>query len=57
MAEEIDLTFERFDYYKGYPIALMTWMGKRKELPALLLNSHTDVVPVLEVGLQFVSYY
>lgn len=24
----------------------MTWLGTQPELPAILLNSHTDVVPV-----------
>jgi len=30
------------------PLLLMTWEGKRPELPSILLNSHMDVVPVFE---------
>lgn len=32
------------------PIIIMTWMGTKHELPAILLNSHMDVVPVFEVS-------
>ena len=28
------------------PILLATWLGKEPHLPSILLNSHTDVVPV-----------
>ena len=31
---------------QGKPIFLMTWEGEDPSLPSLLLNSHTDVVPV-----------
>lgn len=31
---------------KGKPIVVMTWEGEDKSLPSILLNSHTDVVPV-----------
>merc|ERR1712150_28417 len=31
---------------KGKPIFIMTWPGTDPEIPSLLLNSHTDVVPV-----------
>ncbi len=30
----------------GKPVFLMTWEGEDPSLPSLLLNSHTDVVPV-----------
>jgi acetylornithine deacetylase/succinyl-diaminopimelate desuccinylase-like protein len=30
----------------GKPIVLLTWEGKDPHLPAILLNSHVDVVPV-----------
>lgn len=32
----------------GRVIAIMTWVGTRPELKSVLLNSHTDVVPVYE---------
>ncbi|KAI8044289.1 aminoacylase-1-like isoform X2 [Drosophila gunungcola] len=28
------------------PVVIMKWLGKRPELPSILLNSHMDVVPV-----------
>ncbi len=30
----------------GKPAIIMTWIGSEPELPSILLNSHTDVVPV-----------
>lgn len=38
-------------YYPGgpkKPVVVMTWVGTDPTLPAILLNSHTDVVPVFE---------
>lgn len=31
-----------------HPLVVMTWKGSQPELPSILLNSHVDVVPVLE---------
>jgi len=28
------------------PVVIMKWLGKNPELPAIILNSHMDVVPV-----------
>lgn len=33
----------------GRVVAIMTWVGTRPELKSVVLNSHTDVVPVYEV--------
>ncbi|KAJ9455160.1 Aminoacylase-1 [Diplonema papillatum] len=33
---------------KGKPVLLATWKGKQPELASVLLNSHYDVVPVME---------
>lgn len=36
-------------YYPGgptKPILVMTWVGTQPDLPSVILNSHTDVVPV-----------
>ncbi|CAK8688961.1 unnamed protein product [Clavelina lepadiformis] len=33
---------------KDHTVVLMTWKGKDSTLPSILLNSHTDVVPVYE---------
>ena len=42
----ISRIFETFFFILGKPIFIMTWPGTEPELPTLLLNSHTDVVPV-----------
>lgn len=31
-----------------YPVVIITWKGLQPELPAIMLNSHMDVVPVFE---------
>jgi aminoacylase len=38
-------TLRQFELVPGKPILLATIIGKDESLPALLLNSHTDVVP------------
>lgn len=38
-------------YYPGNeknPVVVMTWIGSEPNLPSIMLNSHTDVVPVFE---------
>jgi len=35
----------------GKPIVVITWLGQKPELPSILLNSHTDVVPVYSVSI------
>ncbi|CAG8450407.1 9277_t:CDS:2 [Diversispora eburnea] len=47
-AKEIGLKSQVFEYVKGKPIVLLTWEGRDPTLPSILLNSHTDVVPVFE---------
>jgi len=46
MANELELPYRVVEMVKGKPIFLMTWEGTEPDLPSLLLNSHTDVVPV-----------
>ena len=45
-AERLGLVHHTTEMVKGKPIFIMTWPGTEPNLPALLLNSHTDVVPV-----------
>eukprot|EP01116_Phalansterium_solitarium_P018824 TRINITY_DN510_c1_g1_i1.p1 TRINITY_DN510_c1_g1~~TRINITY_DN510_c1_g1_i1.p1 ORF type:complete len:410 (+),score=169.18 TRINITY_DN510_c1_g1_i1:50-1279(+) len=45
-AEDYGLQFQRLEFHPGKPIALLTWEGSDPSLPSVLLNSHTDVVPV-----------
>lgn len=30
------------------PVIILTWIGSKPELPSIILNSHMDVVPVVE---------
>ncbi len=48
MAGELGLPCRIVEMVEGKPIFLMEWKGTDPSLPALLLNSHTDVVPVFE---------
>lgn len=45
-AAEVGLPFEAIEISSGRTIVLMTWLGSEPGLPSLVLNSHTDVVPV-----------
>ncbi len=45
-AAEVGLPVETIEISTGRTIVLMTWLGSQPELPSLVLNSHTDVVPV-----------
>lgn len=45
-AEKIGLPMRILELVPGKPIVIMTWEGSDPSLPSLLLNSHTDVVPI-----------
>ncbi|KAI1315336.1 adenylate cyclase [Mortierella claussenii] len=45
-AEEINMPYRVAECVKGKPTVIMTFEGTDPSLPSLLLNSHTDVVPV-----------
>ena len=45
-AERLKLKHHTTEMVKGKPIFIMTWPGTNPDFPALLLNSHMDVVPV-----------
>ena len=45
-ANRLGLDHHITEMVKGKPIFIMTWPGTDPDLPSLLLNSHTDVVPV-----------
>lgn len=47
-AARLELDYHVTEMVKGKPIFIMTWPGTEPNLPSLLLNSHTDVVPVYE---------
>ena len=48
-AQELGLEFKLLELVQGKPIVIMKWTGSNPQLPALLLNSHVDVVPVSQV--------
>merc|ERR1712107_214497 len=41
-----DLPYKITECVPGKPFLVMTWVGTDPGLPSVLLNSHTDVVPV-----------
>eukprot|EP01114_Cavostelium_apophysatum_P019724 TRINITY_DN6432_c0_g1_i1.p1 TRINITY_DN6432_c0_g1~~TRINITY_DN6432_c0_g1_i1.p1 ORF type:complete len:441 (+),score=99.31 TRINITY_DN6432_c0_g1_i1:101-1324(+) len=47
-AERIGLEFEEFTSAPNRLNCMMTWKGSDPSLPTILLNSHTDVVPVVQ---------
>merc|ERR1719510_1089840 len=47
-AKRLGLDYHVTEMVKGKPIFIMTWPGTEPDLPSVLLNSHTDVVPVYE---------
>ncbi|XP_063797430.1 aminoacylase-1 isoform X2 [Pseudophryne corroboree] len=48
MAEEIGLESKKLEFSPGRPIVIFTWKGTQPHLKSVVLNSHTDVVPVFE---------
>uniref|UniRef100_A0A673MRQ7 N-acyl-aliphatic-L-amino acid amidohydrolase n=1 Tax=Sinocyclocheilus rhinocerous TaxID=307959 RepID=A0A673MRQ7_9TELE len=48
MAEELGLPMKKVEVCPGRVVAVITWVGSRPELKSVVLNSHTDVVPVYE---------
>lgn len=49
--EELGAKVHVLECAPGKPIVIMTVEGQDPTLPSVLLNSHTDVVPVFPVGL------
>ncbi|XP_010431747.1 PREDICTED: aminoacylase-1-like isoform X1 [Camelina sativa] len=47
-AKPLSLESQTIELVKGKPLLLLKWVGSDPTLPALLLNSHTDVVPFEE---------
>uniref|UniRef100_A0A8C1KKH9 N-acyl-aliphatic-L-amino acid amidohydrolase n=1 Tax=Cyprinus carpio TaxID=7962 RepID=A0A8C1KKH9_CYPCA len=48
IAEELALPLKKVEVCPGRVVAIITWVGSRPELKSVVLNSHTDVVPVYE---------
>ncbi|XP_015521691.1 aminoacylase-1-like [Neodiprion virginianus] len=45
-AKSLDLPLKVYHVHPDKPIVIITWEGLKPSLPAILLNSHMDVVPV-----------
>ncbi|XP_074313155.1 uncharacterized protein LOC141648403 [Silene latifolia] len=45
-ANSLSLESQVIEFVKNKPLILLKWTGKLPNLPSVLLNSHTDVVPV-----------
>ncbi|MBN3295078.1 ACY1 protein, partial [Amia calva] len=48
IALELGLPMKRVEVHPGRVVAIMTWEGTEPKLKSVLLNSHTDVVPVFQ---------
>uniref|UniRef100_A0AAQ4QT92 N-acyl-aliphatic-L-amino acid amidohydrolase n=1 Tax=Gasterosteus aculeatus aculeatus TaxID=481459 RepID=A0AAQ4QT92_GASAC len=48
MAEELELPMRKIEACPGRVVTIMTWEGTNPTLKSILLNSHTDVVPVYQ---------
>ncbi|XP_056885973.1 aminoacylase-1A-like [Takifugu flavidus] len=48
MAEELGLPMKKFEVCPGRVVSVITWEGLNPVLKSILLNSHTDVVPVFQ---------
>ncbi|XP_059654114.1 uncharacterized protein LOC132300869 isoform X2 [Cornus florida] len=44
-AKSLSLESQILEFVKDKPVLLLKWPGKNPNLPSILLNSHTDVVP------------
>lgn len=47
-AKSLDLPVKVYHVHPNKPIVVLTWVGLKPSEPAILLNSHMDVVPVFE---------
>ncbi|XP_058844333.1 aminoacylase-1A-like isoform X1 [Acipenser ruthenus] len=48
IAAELGLPFKKVEVCPGRVVGIMTWEGTNPKLRSILLNSHTDVVPVFQ---------
>ncbi|XP_038626560.1 aminoacylase-1 [Tachyglossus aculeatus] len=48
MAGELELEFQKVEVAPGHVVTILTWPGTNPKLRSIVLNSHTDVVPVFE---------
>ncbi|KAI9598111.1 aminoacylase-1A-like protein [Syncephalis fuscata] len=46
LADDIGFDYRRVEPVANKPVVILTWQGTEPSLPSIILNSHTDVVPV-----------
>ncbi|GLV44455.1 uncharacterized protein CBL_10259 [Carabus blaptoides fortunei] len=49
-ATDLNLPVKVYEVVVNKPIVVLTWQGTQPELPAIMLNSHMDVMPVYEAS-------
>ncbi|XP_061146532.1 aminoacylase-1A-like isoform X1 [Syngnathus typhle] len=48
IAGELGLPIKKIEVFPGKVVSILTWQGTNPNLKSILLNSHTDVVPVFQ---------
>lgn len=56
-AKSLSLPSNVYTFHVGKPVVVITWEGKEPSLPSILLNSHTDVVPVTPVSILLFLFF
>ncbi|CAB1354153.1 unnamed protein product [Coregonus sp. 'balchen'] len=56
IAEELGLPMKKIEVCPGRVVSIMTWQGTNPTLKSILLNSHTDVVPVYQEHWKYDSF-
>ncbi|XP_036386968.1 aminoacylase-1-like isoform X2 [Megalops cyprinoides] len=56
MALELGLPMKKVEMCPGRTVAIMTWTGTNPALKSVLLNSHTDVVPVFQESWKYDAF-
>lgn len=54
-ADEYGLKTEILQLDEKRPVLIITLEGSEPNLQSILLNSHSDVVPVVEVRIEYIS--
>ncbi|KAG9330321.1 hypothetical protein JZ751_025683 [Albula glossodonta] len=56
MAQELELPMKKVEVCPGRVVAIITWTGTNPALKSILLNSHTDVVPVFQESWKYDAF-
>ncbi|KAK4878745.1 hypothetical protein RN001_011251 [Aquatica leii] len=47
-SKDLEISFNVYECQVKKPMVVLSWLGKEPNLPSVMLNSHMDVVPVIE---------